>query len=371
MYFIYASTILITGLHVLNIINKKQVLFKPHPVILPLLLFLFSQILSTLFSLDHFTSFYGYYGRFNGGLLSTVCFVLLFLIYNTYRTNQTNAKIINISIISGLLVSLYAIAQHFGIDKSIWQQDVQARVFSTLGQPNWLAAYMCILIPLSIHMGIRKPIYFISTILFALSLLFTKSQSGIIASAISIAIITLYNLKNKKIYILNLVFLFLLFLIPNPIYDKFFPAKSTDQPILKPETGEVLNITGSDDIRKIVWSGAVELTKRYPIFGTGPETFAQTYYWVRPREHNDTSEWNFLYNKAHNEYLNLSANTGLFGLLTYFAIIITSIFIFIKSRSWALLSSFSTIIITNFFGFSISVVSLYFFFLVLLCHEKS
>ena len=33
--------------------------------------------------------------------------------------------------------------------------------------------------------------------------------------------------------------------------------------------------------------------------------------------HNLTSEWDFLYNKAHNEYLNYLATTGLFGLGSY------------------------------------------------------
>jgi tetratricopeptide (TPR) repeat protein len=57
--------------------------------------------------------------------------------------------------------------------------------------------------------------------------------------------------------------------------------------------------------------------KQRPFFGWGPETFAYTYWRDRPVAHNQTSEWNFLYNKAHNEWLSLAANTGLFGLGTH------------------------------------------------------
>jgi putative inorganic carbon (hco3(-)) transporter len=59
--------------------------------------------------------------------------------------------------------------------------------------------------------------------------------------------------------------------------------------------------------------GAWELTKKYPLFGSGVETFAYSYYNVRPVEHNLVTEWDFLYNKAHNEFLNYAATTGFVG----------------------------------------------------------
>ncbi len=371
MYFIYTITILATSLHLLYIVNKKQVFLKPHPLIPALLVFLLSQTISTFFSIDKFTSFFGYYGRFNGGLLSTFCFVLLFLIYNTYKTDSSNTNLIRISLLSGFFVSIYAIGQHFGIDAHLWQQDVKARVFSTLGQPNWLAAYFCILIPLVFKHKNPKFYHYILFTLFCISLVFTKSQSGILSCVFSLFLIIIFNLKNKKFYLLNLLFALILFIIPNPIQEKIFPKSSNNQPIVKPETGEVLNITASGDIRKIVWSGAINIAKRFPIFGTGPETFAQSYYWVRPREHNDTSEWNFLYNKAHNEYLNILANTGFFGFFSYIFLIFTTIrhLLFLK-KDWVIFASFSSILVTNFFGFSISLVSLYFFLSPLLCSKK-
>ncbi len=59
------------------------------------------------------------------------------------------------------------------------------------------------------------------------------------------------------------------------------------------------------------------MAKRHPWFGTGVETFAYSYYQDRPAAHNLVSEWDFLYNKAHNEFLNYLATTGVVGLLTY------------------------------------------------------
>jgi O-antigen ligase len=65
------------------------------------------------------------------------------------------------------------------------------------------------------------------------------------------------------------------------------------------------------------------------LFGTGVETFAYAYYFVRPQAHNLTSEWDYLYNKAHNEYLNYFATTGFIGLGTYLLVISTVIIVFL------------------------------------------
>ena len=123
-------------------------------------------------------------------------------------------------------------------------------------------------------------------------------------------------------------------------------------------------------IRRIVWEGAIKLGLTHPFFGTGVETFGYSYYWVRPATHNLTSESDFLYNKAHNEYLNFLATTGFVGLLTYLLLIGTIIYLFLKSGhsrpdresiQIPLLLGFISILITNYFGFSVVNIALFFF----------
>ena len=383
MYFVYLLTILITTFHLINVFQKQVPLIKKNFLHIPLALFLISQIISTVYSIDPHTSFFGYYSRLNGGLLSLICYFVLYLILSVYISGDFKKQIINFSLFSGLFVSVYAIAQHFGIDKNWWVQDVQSRVFSTFGQPNWLAAYLCVLIPFSLHKILNSKIksldFFIgnlSLIIFYLSLLFTKSKSGIIACLISLAIYFLFDLiKTKKINKLLIVDYLLIIIftvfINNPIKDKIFSPKSETKNST-PEVSNKLNITSSGDIRKIVWTGAIDLWKKFPIFGTGVETFAYSYYWTRPVEHNLTSEWDYLYNKAHNEYINYLATTGIVGLTTYSFLIVSILFLLLKSQfskkdldglNLAILASFSSLLITNFAGFSVVITSLFFFLL--------
>jgi len=389
MYFVYLLTILITTFHLINVFQKKAPFHHKTFLDIPLLLFLISQIISTYYSIDPHTSFFGYYSRLNGGLLSLICYSLLYWILPIYINFDFKNKIINFSLLSAFLVSIYAIAQHFGIDKNLWIQDVQSRVFSTLGQPNWLAAYLCILIPFSVYKflkskEIKNKIYFlIITLSFYLSILFTKSKSGIIACLISLTIYFIIyffqNLKIKKNIIpLSAIFLtiiILTFTINNPLKDYIFLPKTEAIASTTTETNKI-NITSSGDIRKIVWKGAFDLWKKFPIFGTGVETFAYSYYWTRPVEHNLTSEWDYLYNKAHNEYINYLATTGTIGFLTYCAVIIFILINCLKKiktepLSLVILASFSSILITNLAGFSVVITSLFFFLLPALTISES
>ena len=72
-------------------------------------------------------------------------------------------------VLGGVLVALCAIPEHFGYSPSCailvgrfaadcWVQDVQARVFATLGQPNWLAAYMGMLLFPAIYLFITEKV---------------------------------------------------------------------------------------------------------------------------------------------------------------------------------------------------------------------
>lgn len=107
------------------------------------------------------------------------------------------------------------------------------------------------------------------------------------------------------------------------------------------------------------------------------ETFAYSYYQFRPAEHNLTSEWDFLYNKAHNEYLNYLSTTGIVGFGTYLLVIgaflvycIKYLVLSIKQKihntyyiilTTALLASYTSYLIYNFFLFSVVILAVFFY----------
>jgi len=360
--FVYGMTTIITALWLYRSISAGKIIFCRTILDIPIILFLTSQLISTIVSIDPLTSVFGYYSRFNGGLLSTLCYSFLYWAFVSNMTKSYTVYAIRSILASAVLVSIYGVLEHFGIDKNVWVQDVQSRIFSTLGQPNWLAAWLVAIIPITWFFSLEKKkfwLYFFGSLLFFIVILFTKSRSGLAGFVITDFIFWGYTLLKfkkgflKEFLIFNISFLVLFLVIKSPITRNQSP--STSGPAL--ETGG----TESGTIRKIVWKGAVQVWLHNPVFGTGPETFAYSYFLYRPIEHNQTSEWNFVYNKAHNEYLNIAANTGSFGLLSYLGLIIFSIFIFLKTKNYYLLAGYTGLAITNFFGFSVVPTQLEFF----------
>ena len=427
----YALTVIIIGMWLIKMaINRKAGIVKT-PLDIPLLLFFLSQVVSTIFSIDRHVSIWGYYSRFNGGLLSTISYILLYYAFVTNFPKEKIKKLLVLTLSSATLVSLYGTLEHFGIDKNIWVQDVQNRVFSTLGQPNWLAAYLAVLIPITIGLTLNKfsnsiglPAriatqsvagglgYLVIGLLFYVTLLFTKSRSGFLGFGITNVIfwILLFIKYKKEIIKALLIFNFSLlifnfifgapfeqinrFTLPELLKNQSSLTKtSQDEKPTKSYGSSVIDvgITESGTIRQIVWKGAINIFRHYPLFGTGVETFAFSYYQFRPIEHNMTSEWDFLYNKAHNEYLNFAANSGIFGLGSYLLLILGFIWWNIRSmgirnqesgirncesentnnqkflihNSYFLIPSLFTgwlsILITNYFGFSVVIIQLLFF----------
>ncbi|MDH5533077.1 MAG: O-antigen ligase family protein [Candidatus Pacebacteria bacterium] len=421
MILVYGFATLITATWIIRMLINKKVLFKRTYLDIPLGLFLLSQILATIFSIHPRTSLFGYYTRFHGGLLSTFSYIALYYSFvNNFDKKQLKYFLLTI-FISAIGVSSYAIPEHFGhspscmmisgsFDVDCWQQKVQDRIFGTFGQPNWLAAYAVMLIPLGISLfisnkfsqakkSVNKHLASISAIAVVMLLAvvtFTQSRSGFLGLGVGLLVYviglillyrkdfkrkqTLFPLKKIVIIAIPLLLIISYFGTPyTPSIKKLF--SKSDQQIEQPTNQPVANRldlggTDSGEIRWIVWEGAFKVWKRYPLFGSGVETFAYSYYTDRPMRHNLVSEWDFLYNKAHNELLNFLATTGIFGLAAYLSMFglfgYKALVYFLKKDEkhkeasnkiviLGLVSGLLALSISNFLGFSTVMVSVLMF----------
>lgn len=447
MMAVYTITAFVATAWLTKMIHLRELKIARTPLDIPIWLFVTSQFLSALFSIDPHVSWLGYYSRFNGGMWSVISYVLLYYAYMSNRSNNTNetrllapersdggqANLLKTALASATLVAIYGVLERLGIDKHLWVQDVQNRVFSTLGQPNWLAAYLAALVPIGLAFAIQQftkknrqgllstSLYGLITLLFFAVLLFTRSRSGLLGFIV--ADIVFWGLffirppracdKNRKgaaffrlPVILHLLFALIVFVngTGTPTIDRFITFngwrdltnKLTTQQSNKATqeatpsatvAGPALEVGGTESgvIRKYVWQGAINAWKssiKTFLIGTGTETFAFAFYQFRPAGHNATSEWDFLYNKAHNEYLNYLATTGLFGLGSYLLFIGTFIWWFIQHMlremrdeknkknqiahhssliTHALFSGWLSILVTNFFGFSVVILQVFLF----------
>lgn len=440
MIAVYGLTVLILSSWIGRMIIDKKVHWHATALDIPILIFVITQFLSTILSIHPRTSWLGYYTRFHGGFISTLAYVILYYAYVNTVTKKYQYQLLLSIILGGLLVSLYAIPEHFGhspscyfilgeFNVSCWIQDVQNRVFGTFGQPNWLAAYAIMILPIAtlfilteqreasveeigrenvrryrfsfdkklrVLLDFALPILAVMTLF--MTLLFTKSRSGFIGWGAGFAVfifLGIVNLIRKdqplrqiaisllSIFTTVVVFgsiygvLALTFGTPispsvRDLYTTHFTERLVETPIAPVNTPAVnrLEVGGTDsgEIRLIVWSGAIDVWRRYPLFGSGTETFAYSYYRDRPMAHNLVSEWDFLYNKAHNEFLNILATTGavgLFGYLVFQGGVL--LYLFAESRNAktpntqllaiGIFASLVSLHVSNFLGFSTVMVT--------------
>ncbi len=344
------------------------------------LLYIAATLVSTVFSTHTYTSVWGYYTRFNGGLVSVLVFFGLYIFLTNELTKERIIELVRIACLSVIPISVYGIWQHIlGVE----------RVFSTLGQANWLAAFLTMLIPCILFFAVtetKKKYMYLWGILYLLAfatLWFTYSLSGMLGLITSLIVFALLNKeairKHFKITLILAALSMLIAIVQPGIFGTKVKDMITDirkighiyTHVYASESNASNNqLSDPGYIRTFLWKGTINMIKANPkriILGTGPETFAYEFQKYRPQELNYSSEWNFVFNKPHNYYLELLSNTGLFGTIPYLAILVISL----RKRDKFLTPGLVALYITNMFGWpTVTTTLLFWLFLAGVNKEK-
>lgn len=350
-----------------HIITKQNIL--KWPTITTWGWWLMITVVTTAFSIHAYTSIHGFYSRFHGGVLSVAAYLVLLLSTAVaFQPRQLRGLLVTMLVI-GFAISLYAIPEHFGgsfscvlvegrFSTDCWIQDVQHRIFGSFGQPNWLASFVAMLVPVAVGFGLTSSSKRQSRlnwtrlgvsgliVLLVLTVLYTKSRSGFVGLVGGLVMVSLgwLLIKQRAVFSKQLratttwllatlaTILTVFVLLGTPFSPQWWstttqtevaaPQQSTPTASLNPDNSG----THSGKIRLIVWQGAIDIFKRYPVFGSGPATFAYSYFQHRPVAHNLVSEWDFLYNKAHSELLHIAATMGVVGVIGYLAVGVSLMF---------------------------------------------
>jgi hypothetical protein len=112
------------------------------PLVLPTLFTVLAYLISTVFSLVPYTSFFGSYQRLQGTFTTLSYIVIFLIILDRMRTRAQVDRFITTLILNSLPIALYGFVQHARRDPLPWGGDVTQRVASNMGNPIFVAAYM-------------------------------------------------------------------------------------------------------------------------------------------------------------------------------------------------------------------------------------
>ncbi|MFQ5722235.1 MAG: tetratricopeptide repeat protein, partial [Candidatus Aminicenantales bacterium] len=292
---------------------------------IPIIVLFLVYLVSTVFSLWRYGSFWGWPQVTSESLISLLGLVLLyFLVINIFEKREI-FYLMSVLVASGFLAILYGCLQLFG-KFLIPIGFTRAVSFNTIGGPNSLAVFTAVLLPLIVTLIMigrdkRLRIFFIiaaalSTILLLL-INFSVSWWLVIAGS---ALVIAFGTQKRDVFdnrwlVLPMFFLALALLFS---FFRFQIPGLPDRPI------EIfLKHNSSFDI-------AWQALKESPIIGSGPGTFVYNFSKYKDISFNQNRFWNVRFEWPSSKFLNVLGTLGILGVLGFLALIGFFIFFGIK-----------------------------------------
>ena len=286
-------------------------------IVLVQLLIIAQLIIVTLISDAPFEQqLFGRSGR-SLGLIAHLSLVIILLAAVRYVDITRNNFILKIFSITGILVSLYAIMQSFGIDFINWDTRTNGAI-STLGNPNFVAAFVAAATIPAIFALRNKTNTLIVFLIIALSIFTidrTESIQGYLALLVSCSfylIVHFYHNLKRYFFIVGITTVCLFGWVisgalGHGIFSKYLYKTSVES-------------------RGDFWRSAYTTANHNPIFGVGLDSFGDNYLKYRDQVAADHSFSEFT-DSAHNYLLDYASQGGytlaILHLVTIFTVLIS------------------------------------------------
>lgn len=257
----------------------------PHrhwPLAVPALLVLVSFITSSLWSQAPLLSVLGNSYR-QGGLLTEASYIVLGAVVGVGIGSRQ--RLLNVIAWSSLPVCLYAIVQHAGLDPIHWSFDA-ARPFSLLGNPDFLASYLAMVLPLTAYLAVKQQLPAVGLVFLQAGVLWlTAGRSGFLALiAASVVLLLIYPQTRKWSW---------LALGPLSIVAALTLPQLVQQRV------------GSMRTREAIWLTVAQAVPSSPVIGHGPQILQIV---------NAPGEGQAVALDSHDSILDALYERGLFGL---------------------------------------------------------
>jgi len=310
--FAWMAKVLISGKFVLNI-NKTHIVV--------LILFLV-YLVSTVFSLDRYGSFWGWPRITSQSLLTLVSFAILYFLVSNIFTKKEIYKSAVLLILSSLLAVFIGILQFLGLFLPFGF--AKSTSFNTIGMVGSLGLFIAVLLPLLIILAIYskkwlKIILTIGVVLMAISLVLINYIMIWWVVLIGCALLLLFAIAKKEFFDLRWLGLPMFFLV----LALFFIFLNIQLPTPQRSSEIYLKQSVGFDI-------AIKTIKNSPLLGSGPGTFAYDFSKYKKSDLNQGLLWGIRFDSAGSKILTVLATTGILGFISFLSLIAVVLFYGVK-----------------------------------------
>lgn len=291
----------LTAVYLVNDVMNEHNDLTRSKMDIPIILYLIIIVISTFTSIT-------FIGSLRDLALHLGGLSFVFVMVNTIKTKNAFNAIVTVLVFSATLVALYGLYQYVvGVEiDAAWldvenNPDVRVRVYSVFHNPNILAEYLIMIIPLSVGLfwhtkKISKKIIFLgTTLIMILAMLMTLSRGSWVGFAFSALVFIV--LVEKRL---------LLSVIPMSLAGLYFLPQSILNRIMS-----IGNFADSSiAYRFTMWDITMDIIRDYPIAGVGfghlpfKQVF-ETYIRTMPIYH------------SHNTFLQTTVEMGIPGIVVF------------------------------------------------------
>jgi len=271
--------------------------------------------------------------------INFISYVLLYLaVINFIKQEKEVNHLLKIFFITSFLVALYTLLQYYGLDPYYGHLGT---LTSTIGQKNWISNYLVMIFPVVFSFFLladdkkNKSLYLFLLVILYATLLICQSRGIWISITLTtvFAFIVILRYKLGDIFKSNkkwLIILFTVFLVITIIYSTENPLNKSRLTVIERAASTFDQDDPSINTRFLIWGTSLEMMEDKPLLGLGIGTFKYHYLDYQAeylRQHPHYIKNSGKAAEAHNEYLQLVAEIGIVGLISFLGIIISFFFL--------------------------------------------
>ncbi len=270
-------------------------------------------IASAFFSVDPVTSVIGFYGRFNGGVFSTVGYLVFFFLVLQNARNMSDARrLMGAWLVGCGLGALVLLLQLVGL-RWLPSPIGDLASFTPLGASlNAVALMLAASLPVAVYF-VRQGRAWVRYLAMAFSVVALVTMAAVdynlgwIGLAVgSAAWLVLVFYKNESVGLSWTVIPSVAILLSAAAW----PIVTTTFTKLPVPVEVNLSLRAS-------WKVAFQNVQANPAIGTGPETFLYGFSKYKPDNFNDSNFWAFRFDRATSELAQIMSTLGFIGLAVY------------------------------------------------------
>ena len=355
------------------IIIDRRLVFVKTPLDVPIIIFIFLILFSTVLSVDKISSVLGFYGRFSDSLMIYLSLAILYFVGVNSMVGRSAVfinSLVKIFLVSSFIVVVVSLFHSLGI-KLIPLDEAQFNSFNLVsGSLNILGIYLVSVIIIAFYYLletknalVKYSVYLLIAIsLILLAIIDFVPAWIVLAISLFVSLISMFMVQKRRpeihaddgitrqclvltglIIIVSLAFIatsltFINKNIESNFEDSIISSSIKDRimsPVDDGQIGDSNRFTKEVVLdKKTAISVAVEGIKEDPIsgiVGTGPGTYLYNFAKFKPAEFNNNIFWSARFDKAGSEIIEKISTIGILGTLSYLLIMVVVIGMFLKA----------------------------------------